>query len=380
MIEKGKISAFQMALILYPTIYATAILIVPAITGKYAGRDMWMSPILGSLMGFFTIFIMYKLHEIYPNETIIEYSKHIIGTILAKILGIAYILFFLYLGGFIMREYATFIIISFLPKTPMVVIIGSIILVSAMAVSGGVEVIGRASLIFVPLFILPIPVFMLLLAKDLDFKTILPIMENGMMPIIRGAFAPQAWFSEVFLMAMLLPYIKDRQKAVKWSIITVFAVMLSLVSLNLLNIFLFGELTLSYTYPVFKAIRYISLSDFFEHLEAAIIAIWMLGAFIKITVFYYALVLGTAQWLRLSNFKPIILPLGFLISLFGIWEFYNLQEQTEFSEIVFPLYVPLMSTVLPALLLVIAKFRKRDLLKKKANSGLSNKSSLSKMD
>jgi spore germination protein KB len=167
---------------------------------------------------------------------------------------------------------------------------------------------------------------------------------------------------------------------VKWSIITVFAVMLSLVSLNLLNIFLFGELTLSYTYPVFKAIRYISLSDFFEHLEAAIIAIWLLGAFIKITVFYYALVLGTAQWLRLSDFKPIILPLGFLISLFSIWEFYNLQEQTEFSEIVFPLYVPLMSTVLPALLLLIAKFRKRDLQKKKANSRLSNKSSISKMD
>jgi spore germination protein KB len=36
MIEKGRISALQMAIMMYPTIMATAVPIIPAITGKLA--------------------------------------------------------------------------------------------------------------------------------------------------------------------------------------------------------------------------------------------------------------------------------------------------------------------------------------------------------
>lgn len=92
--EKGKISSFQMALMIVPTIIATAILIVPSITGKFAGRDMWISPILASLNGFFTAFLMYRLHKIYPNKTFIQYSEHIIGRIPGKVLGFVYLFFF----------------------------------------------------------------------------------------------------------------------------------------------------------------------------------------------------------------------------------------------------------------------------------------------
>ncbi|MCW1941527.1 hypothetical protein OMD49_27905 [Bacillus anthracis] len=52
MLEKGKISAFQMAFMILPTITATAVLIVPSISSKYAERDMWISPIFASLNGF----------------------------------------------------------------------------------------------------------------------------------------------------------------------------------------------------------------------------------------------------------------------------------------------------------------------------------------
>ncbi|PLT35415.1 endospore germination permease [Bacillus sp. V5-8f] len=358
MIEKGKISAYQLGLLIYPTIYATAVLFVPAVTGKYAGRDMWLSPILGSITGFITALILYRLHKSYPDETIIQYSKHIIGRKLSFILSFLYIFFFLFLCGFIMREYATFIITSFLPRTPLIVIIVSFVLVCAVAVSGGVEVLGRAANIFVPLFIFPIPIFVLLLTGDMDLKNALPILEDGLKPAILGAVSPHGWFSEVFLISMLLPYVGNREKGLKWTLISIVAVITSLVSLNLMCIFLFGEITASYTYPVFKAIRYISVSEFFEHLEAAIISVWIIGAFVKMTVFYYALVLGTAQWLQLSDYKPIVLPLGFIITLFSIWEFDNLQEQIRFSETVFPFYVPFMLTLIPFLLLVIDWVRK----------------------
>ena len=79
--EKGKISSLQMAFIMYPTIVATAILGVPSITAKYAKNDLWLSPILASLIGYVTVYIAYKLHKLYPKQTIIQFSEQIMGRI-----------------------------------------------------------------------------------------------------------------------------------------------------------------------------------------------------------------------------------------------------------------------------------------------------------
>ncbi|MFJ7745356.1 endospore germination permease [Peribacillus sp. NPDC097295] len=364
MLEKGKISSYQLALIIYPTIFATAILTVPAISHSYAGRDMWISPILGSLNGFFTAYILYQLHKMFPNETIFEYSQHIIGKFPAKVLTWLYVFFFLYMSGFLLREYADFIIITLLPETPRVVIMGTLVLVSSFAISGGLAVVGRTSSLFIPIFIIPIPIIMLFLFHDFDTTQIFPILEDGLMPSLLGAAVPQAWFSEVFIISVLLPFLKDRKKGMKWTIISLIAIMLSLICVNLITLFLFGELTNYYTFPVFKAIRYISFMDFFEHLEAAIIPGWMLGAYIKLTIFNYVLVLCTAQCLNLSSYKSLILPLGFLMTLFGLWEFYNLQGQTEFTRTVFPFLLPIMLTLIPTLLLVKAKINRRHQQKK----------------
>jgi len=358
MIEKGKISSFQMALLIVPTIIATAVLVVPAITGKFAGRDLWISPILASLNGFFTTFIAYRLHKYFPKETVIQYSGHIIGRLPGKAIGLVYLFFFLHVCGIICREYADFVIGSFLPKTPMTIVIGSLVLVCAFAIHGGVEVLGRAAQLLVPLFMLP-PLLFFLLLQDFKIENIFPIMEHGIMPSLLGAVVPQAWFSEIFLISMLLPFLTDHEKGGKSSMAAVIFSMFILVFTNIVNIFLFGGTVSAYTYPVFTAFRYIGLASFFEHLESFVIAFWVLGIFIKIAVFYYAFVLGTAQWLRLSDYRPLTLPLGFLVTIFSIWVSPNEQDMSKFLGTIIPFYIPTFMTFIPMLLLLIAIIRKK---------------------
>ncbi|SDM84346.1 spore germination protein KB [Fictibacillus solisalsi] len=360
MIEKGKISSFQMALIMYPTIEATALLTVPGITGTYAERDMWISPILGSINGFFTVFILYQLHKLYPKETIIQYSEHIVGRVLGKILGFIYLFFLLHIGSIILREYSTFVSVSFLQTTPPSVIIGGMVLVCAFAVRGGIEVLGRTANLFVPiLFLLPI-IAAILLLKDFDPKHMLPIMEHGMMPSVMGAAAPQAWFGETFLITMILPFLSDRDKGMKWSLILVVTIMVNFVITNLLAVFLFGGTASGYTFPLFTAIRYITISTFFEHLESVTIAIWITGIFIKISMFYYALVIGTSQWLKLSDYRPIVFPFGFLLTVLGCqWVAPNFEELNHFLVTIYPFYGSLLMTLIPALFLLIAVIRKK---------------------
>lgn len=58
MIEKGRISTLQMAIMIYPTIMAMAVLLVPAITGKFAKQDMWLSPVWASSIGFLSAYLV----------------------------------------------------------------------------------------------------------------------------------------------------------------------------------------------------------------------------------------------------------------------------------------------------------------------------------
>lgn len=141
--------------------------------------------------------------------------------------------------------------------------------------------------------------------------------------------------------------------------ISVIVIMLHLVITNIVCLLLLGETVSSYAFPVLTAFRYISVATFFEHLEAIVVILWVMGAFIKISVFYYVLVLSTAQWLGLSDYRPIVTPLGFLIILFGIWASASEQEVGHFLTTIVPFYVPSMMTFIPMLLLLITIIRKK---------------------
>ncbi|MEW9673362.1 endospore germination permease [Ammoniphilus sp. 3BR4] len=369
MIEKGKISALQMAILMHPTIIATAILLLPAITTRHAERDMWISPIWASLTGFLTVFLAYQLNQFYPKETIIQYSRHIVGVIPGKIYGLVLLFFYLHINGIVIREYGEFIVGAFLLQTPINLVMGSMVLACAFAVRGGIEVLGRLGQMFVPIVVLLIFLIFFLLFPDMEPENMFPIMEKGIIPSMVGAMAPQSWFSEFLLISFLLPHLTDREKGLRWAMISVFLVLVVMLVTNLATLFIMGGITATLAYPVMSIVRYISIADFLEHLESLVMAMWVAGAFIKISVFYYALVLGTAQWLNLSDYRPLIFPLGLLLTLFAIWSAPNLAELAHFLGTASVFYLTSVQTAIPLLLWMIAQLRRRKDRKKGRASG-----------
>ncbi|MFJ5622678.1 endospore germination permease [Peribacillus loiseleuriae] len=358
--EKGKISSLQMAIMMYPTMLATIILGVPNYTARYAKTDLWLSPILASLIGYVTVYIAFKLHKLYPKQTIIQLSGHIIGRIPGKILGFLFIFFYIQVTGLIIREYAEFVVNSFLVNTPSIVIMASMVLLCAFLVIGGLEGLGRFAQLIFPIFIFPPFILIILLLPDFDFKNIFPILGNGIMPPLKGAIVPSGWFTEFFLITFLLPFLADKKKGMKYGMMTVFFAMMTLVVVNITVLFILGPTTANMVYPLMIVARYASLASFFEHLESIVMAIWIVGAFVKISVFYYATALGTAQWLNLSNYRPIVWPLGILIVAFSFWSLPSSIELERFLVQAFPFYGLLIQTIIPLFLLVIAVVSKRN--------------------
>ncbi|MFD2444262.1 endospore germination permease [Bacillus sp. CGMCC 1.16607] len=357
--EKGKISALQMSMMMFPTIMATAILTVPGFTAKYAKQDLWISPLWASLVGFMTVYISVRLNNLYPNYSFFQKCEKILGKLLGKLLGSIYVLLFILVSGQITRSYAEFITGVFFPRTPISVIIISMIILSAFTVIGGIEVVGRVSQIFFPIFFISVLFIFMMLIPQLKPENIFPIMEFGVLPSIKGAIVSQAWFGEFFLISFLLPLLSDVKKGMKWGMITVFLVLLTFITSNLLVLFILGHQTQVKIYPFLVAARFANIGNFIENLDPLIIAFWILGAFVKITVFLYVTVFGTAQWLNLSDYRPIVWPLGILIIEFSFWSFPNLMAASRFDTTIWPFWGILMQTLIPFVLLILISLKNK---------------------
>lgn len=353
-----KISSLQMAMMMYPTIVATAILSVPSITAQYAKQDLWLSPILASMIGFMIVFITIKLHKFYPEQTVIQFSEQIIGRIPGKVISFFIILFYLEGTGEITRGYAEFIVGTFLYQTPISVVIISMVLLCAVAVYGGLEVIGRITQLFFPIFIIPLFILILLLSPDFETGNILPVLEKGMIPPVKGAIPLSGWFSEFFIMIFLLPQLTDKKKGMKHGMMTVLFVMTTLVIVNFTVFFVLGPTTASKVYPLMNASRYISYADFLENLDSIIMAVWIIGIFIKISVFYYVSAIGIAQLLNLTDYRPIIWPIGILIVEFGFWGLPNTMVYGHYDVKAWPFYANFIQVIIPLTLLLIAIIKK----------------------
>src|SRR5690606_15704610 len=106
-----------MQFIIIPTIIATRILSIPSMAAQLAVHDMWMTPIAGSIIGFITVFLVWKLHELFPRMTPIQYNEKILGKILGSMLSFFLIFFYLHNTGLIVRQYTDFITMNVLTET-----------------------------------------------------------------------------------------------------------------------------------------------------------------------------------------------------------------------------------------------------------------------
>ncbi|GBK60103.1 MAG: endospore germination permease [Paenibacillus macerans] len=358
MLEKGKISAFQMGLLMYPAVLASGFLVLPTITGQYAQNDLWLTCLPAALIGLIAVYTVTRLHELFPGQTVVQYSGRILGKIPGKIIGLVYITYNLHASGGVTRQYAEFVTGNFLFKTPLMIVMGSLILLSAIAVRGGVEMLARSTVIFLPLFILPV-FFLLLLIPDLDAKTIFPILSHGITPVMKGSFIMMGWLNELFLMTFFLPSLTDPEKGRKWGYISVAMIVLFLTYSNLIALFLLGPDLRNKVYPLLVAFRYIGVGTFLENLESLLLAMWVIGNFLQVGVFLYAASLSLAQCFELSDYQPIVFPLALLSLAIGIWDVPNFPVFGEMVRMAVPFHILTTNLVIPLILLAVASLRKR---------------------
>jgi spore germination protein KB len=361
MLENVKITPKQLILLVVISRLVITITFFPALDGPPENQDVWLSVLLTIPAHLLLSVPIYLLWKRFPNQSFIEYSQTILGKA-GKLVGLLYVLFFFHTLGMFLYQWSAFLTTAIMPETPVLFMLIFVLPFCAYAVLKGIEVISRLSEFFAPLVFGALIIFFLLLTKNMDLKVFTPFMEKGFMSILVGAFVISSRTSEILVLAMLLPYLKAKKGKVKsvfisiYSIVAFFWIIATITVLATLGL----DLTRILQFPYFDALRLINVGDFIERIESIHLAVWILSGFLRISLYYYVIVMVLSQVFGLKSYKPLVISTLTILLPVALSLQSNIAELNEFlSYTIEPWYNLFFIIFIPTILLIIAVVRKQ---------------------
>lgn len=330
-----------------------------------AGKDAWLAILFGSLLGCLFFLMYYQLYQWFPEDSFTGYVKKILGKKLGTAVGYIYAIAALYISSRVLRVFGEVLLSSTYPETPLVIVHALMILVVIYAVNKGIETIARtAELTIVIVFILAIFGFVLIvLSGVMDIDRILPILENGFVPVLKTVVTEtmNVPFGEVMIFTIIFPYLNNNRRM---RIIGVGAMLLSgimIAGTMLINILTLGfHVVEDSGFPLLATLQMISVADFLERLDVLFLIVLFIDVFSKLVLFFYFGLIGLTELFGLESHKQISYPIGMIVLFCSLTIATNYSEYAYQSINISARYFSFpLQVIIPLILLTIAFFKKR---------------------
>lgn len=309
-LEGGKISGRQFMAVLTMVRLVPVTLVFSMVTSASNPQDAWIASIISGVVAIPFAMLIARLSLKFPGKTIIEYSQIILGPVLGKLVGLVFLWFSIQTSVNIIRALGEAYVIAIMPETPIQTFMIMLAIMSCYAARSGLEVLSRLGedalfiIVFVFLFTCVLPY------NAMRLENLLPVLAKGMSSLIPPVVASLGYYSQFIMIGMLVPYLAKPEEATKYAI---YAVLISgfLTTAGCVSVVAaLGTTANSWTLPLFSLARLISLGEFFERIEAGIMAAWTLSAGIKLALFLWAISVGIAQLFNLKRYEPLVFPLA----------------------------------------------------------------------
>ncbi|MGO4548832.1 endospore germination permease [Paenibacillus sp. 2TAB23] len=352
--QRIQISNFQMMSLIVIATIGTSSLYAPATLAHYAERNSWYLVLAGGMVGLLNLSVFLKLNKLYPGQNLIGISKQVLGPWLGGVLAFLFIFYFLDVTTWVLCEFSQFFIIALNPIIPQLWYLIAGVIMCAYAVYHGLEVFARVSeFIFIITVITFFAIYVILL-NQYHPEYLLPVLEDGLLEPLKGLMLSMSWFGDLMFVSMIVQHVRRTKSTASYAYgamgVTLLLMLMSVLSCTML---FGGQTTATFTYPSISLIQNIRVFRNIERFDAALVVVWVLSCFTKITVYFWSAHRGLTDLLRLKQPRMFIIPLavGFVVcSRFKVW---GLVELAAFYDKQ-AWYFSLFQLLLPCLLLCIA--------------------------
>ncbi|MGD6957351.1 GerAB/ArcD/ProY family transporter [Rossellomorea aquimaris] len=360
--EKAKISASQLFVLMVLFELGSALLVPLAIDAK---QDAWLAILLGMVVSFVLLLVYHKLYWYYPDLLPTEYMQKILGKVMGTVLAFLYLFFFMYDASRVLRDFGEMLLTFAYPETPLFIANALLMLVIIYTIHKGIEVIGRSGeLLFMLMFLLSVVGFVLIVSSGLiDLTNLQPVLEEGIAPVLKVVFTQTLYFpfTEAIVFTMILPYMNNPKKVKLTMICATGLSGINLILTMLINISVLGVgLTARSQFPLLSTVQTIQVADFLERLDVFFMLALVIGIFFKISMLFYAAVIGSASLFKIKSPSRLSYPLGLVVLFMSMTIASNFQEHIHegLKVTMFVFHLPLF-VIIPILLLLIAFLKNR---------------------
>ncbi|WP_028559437.1 GerAB/ArcD/ProY family transporter [Paenibacillus pinihumi] len=358
--EKGKISLYQFKVLVVLFSLGSSILIVPSALASVSRQDGWISSLFGVACGLLLVWLYASLAQRFPDKTLIEFSILILGKGLGHVVAFLYFSFFLLIASLVLCTIGDFISSMTLPETPIEAIHIVFMLIIVMGIKLGLEVVGRASEIFIPWVLVMLGFMLVAVLPLIDMSRTAPFLENSIRQIAGGSITILGIpYLELVIFLMILPAVSNRSKATKGFLNAALFSGLILTAITLLCILVLGhDFTARHSFPSYTLAKQIHIGDFFQRVEIVMAVIWFVTIFFKLMISFYAAILGFGQLFRLKSHRSLVTPFAMIVFVISLLVFPNVIYFKDFSAHTWPPFASTFGLLLPVLLAVVAAIRK----------------------
>lgn len=282
----------------------------------------------------YTCLICYFLKK-FPTFDIIDISDYLGGNILKWIIGIAYIIYFVFWSGILLHLFSSFLQIIYFPMSKLFYIILIFLISAVLSCSMKHNAIYRSIFIFFPFLIVSTLILFLADIPYYEVDKIYPIFGNGLFTTFISGLANIFAFQTLAYIYFMPPILKKPEDIKK---VSVTAIILSaiflLLSVSTILFMFSGFVETDELLPLYSATKYVKFGSFFRKPDSIYLLIWIIAfmSYLGITLKFSTNILKKITHFKSANFLSFLIAI--CIFCVSLWP-KNYAISTYYSNIVY---------------------------------------------
>ncbi len=215
-----EISLKQYACLLFMLAVSVKVFMLPALMLRITGKTALIVMFIFILLELFGVFVTALLIRKNPRKTIFMLINDFFGKVISKIIIAFFGLFLLAKCVLIISEIKMFFTVTMYEEIIWPIMILPLIAVLFSIARKRLRGLGRTAEILAPIVIICTLILFTLLVEESELTRLLPVLEDGFSPVIKGLLAFPMWFGNGFILLLFVGKTKNSEKVVKVSLIS----------------------------------------------------------------------------------------------------------------------------------------------------------------
>ena len=338
------------------TISVTILFLPRYITEHTVSSDGWITIVFGGLIAILLGWLLAKIAVSFPNESFLSFASYLVSKPIAMLLCFLFIMQFIIVSSFQMREIATLSHEYLFDRTPLEVVCLAFILVVIYGVSGSRMAIFRLNILFFPFVIVGLILLVLAPIGAVKLENLLPVFETDINGILAGTTSSLNAFLGFSIVLFYISLIKKPVQAPKMTVIGILWPFTFYIIIFIVCVGVFGNVTTNNLYyPVFELSKTVSIPGiFFERFDSILFIIWTIIVFTTcLMAFDIAVLLINLIFPKLSKQTIIFIlsPIIFFIAMLPK-NFIQINRIAKYMSYIEITYIVFVTFLLGTMLLI----------------------------